>query len=266
MSRTRNEILEQIAQSGGSDTEFGLNIQRGLIPGLSVIHKFGNNPDIDSGSGFETLWNGGGEYTGFNATVAETVEVLSSSADDAAAGTGARTIELRGLGPGFVEQTETVVLNGVTPVDSAGTFLRMDRAVILTAGSGGENVGEITVRQKTTQANVFAVMPATTNRTLIAAYTIPAGKVGYILSGFASLSKKQSATCVVRARFRMPGGVFQVVEIFAINSTGTSYVYRDFHTPLIRLPAGTDFFIEADSDTNDTGVSGGFELVLVETE
>lgn len=249
---------------GSSSTQYGLDIQRGLVPGVSVIHKFGRNPDIDTANGFEDLWNGGGEYTGFNATAAETVEVFSSDAVDASAGTGARTLKVIGLGAGFVSQSEDVILNGTTPVNTVNEYIRLDRALVLTAGSGGMNAGDITIRQNVTTANVFAVMPIGGNRTLIACYTIPFGKVGYVTSGFASLAKKKDAFCNVQALARFQGSVFQIIEWFTIGANGNSYVERDFKIPLDAAPAGTDIKIAADASQNDVGVAGGFEIVLVD--
>ncbi|PHR55977.1 MAG: hypothetical protein COA43_14770 [Robiginitomaculum sp.] len=249
---------------GGSTLEYGLNIQRGLVPGVSVIHKFGRNPDIDTASGFEDLWNGGGFYTGHDATVAEVVTVESSSVNDDTGGTGAITIQLIGLGSGFVSQTEIVTLNGTASVDSVNSYLRLDRVLVLTAGTGGVNDGDITVAQKVTTANVFAVVPAGGNRTLIACYTIPFGKVGYITSGFASLAKKKDAFCNIQALVRFPGSVFQIAEWFTIGANGTSYVNRDFKIPLLGIPSGTDIKIAADTSQNDVGVAGGFEVILVD--
>lgn len=243
---------------------FGLNVQLGLVPGVSVIHKFGRNPSIDVSSGYEDLWNGGGEYTGFNATVAETVEVFSDDANDTLLGTGARTVVLIGLDANLVEQTETIELNGTTPVNSVNQYLRLDRSLVLTAGSSGKNAGEITMRQNVTTANVFVVIPVGGNRTLIAAYTIPFGKVGYATSIFAALSKKKDTFCNIQVLARFPGSVFQIVEWFTLSASGNSYVSRDFKIPLSGIPAGTDVKISADASQNGSGVAGGFEVILVE--
>ena len=73
--------------------------------------------------------------------------VSSSSASDAAAGIGARTVAITwysstGAGP-FVE---TVTMNGVTPVPLVSTTGRFyDSIEVVTAGSSGVNVGTITL-------------------------------------------------------------------------------------------------------------------------
>lgn len=66
-------------------------------PGAFYIDKVGRNPDVDAATAPEGVWNGGGLYTGFNAVAAQTVTVVSSSANDAAAGTGMRSVRLIGL-------------------------------------------------------------------------------------------------------------------------------------------------------------------------
>lgn len=69
----------------------------GMTQGLSLVLKFGRNPDVDTGAS-EDIWNGGGLYTGFPTTgSAEPLGVASSSANDTAAGTGAITASANNL-------------------------------------------------------------------------------------------------------------------------------------------------------------------------
>lgn len=248
-----------------SSAEYGLNIQRGLVKGVSVVHIFGRNPDISIGSGFEDIWNGGGYYTGYNATEAQTVSVSSASASDTnITGTGAWLIQLQGLDANYNEISEILPLNGTNAVLSTKEYIRCSIAIILTAGTTGYNIGEVTGRQSITTANVFFVMPATSNRTLICAYTVPFGKKAFITGGFSTLAGKANASSEVKASVRVAGSVFQVVEWFAISGSATSYVYRDFEIPLVGVPVGTDIRMQADTDTNGTGVAAGLEILLVD--
>lgn len=155
-------------------------------------------------------------------------------------------------------------LDGQTPVTSVNSYIRCSVAIILTAGSSGYNEGEITGHQSTTTANVFFVMPIESNRTLICAYTVPANKKAYVTGGFATLAGKVNATSEVKVSVRFPGSVFQTVEWFAINGSGSTYVYRDFEIPLIGVPTGADLRVQADSTQNATGVAAGLEILLVD--
>ena len=245
-----------------SRTAWRLEARAGRIPGVSLVDVFGRNPDIDSGSGFEDIWNGGGEYTGLNAIAAETVSVVSSSADDNAAGIGAITMRLDGLDASYNEISEEITLTGLTPVITLQSFIRCSFSVVLTAGSNREPVGNITATQSITTANVFFIMPLGSNRTMVASYTVPAGKTAYIDNTFATLAKKGTASSEIKGRVRALGGVFQTAEWFAINSTGSSYVYRDFENLSRAIPEKSDVVFSADSSTNDVGIAAGFSVVI----
>ena len=253
------------SNEGTSDLEYGLNIQRGMVNGVSVAHVFGRNPDIDNSGGFEDVWNGSAEYTGFNAVSAETVTLSSDDvADTNITGTGAWTIQLIGLDGDFKEINETISLDGTNPVTSVLLYKRCAIARILTAGAGGNNSGYITGAQSITTANIFFIMPKTSNRTLLCAYTVPYGKMAYVTGGFATLAKKGNASSEIKVSVRFLGSVFQVVEWFAVDGSGSSYVNRDFEIPLIGVPAGTDLRVQADTDTNNSGVAAGLEIILVD--
>ena len=105
-------------------SDVSLNASLGKVNGQEVIHKFGRNPDIDMASGFETLWNGGGIYTGFDATEAQNVLVSSDSADDTLAGTGARTIRIFGLNENYLQIQEDLNLTGLTDVNTTNQYIR----------------------------------------------------------------------------------------------------------------------------------------------
>lgn len=240
---------------------FLLLVAQGKVSGHSIINKFGRNPSVGT-SAFDAIWNGGGVYTGFNATVAETVTVVSSSTLDASTETGLRTIRLYGLDSNFSEITEDIVLNGTTPVTSVNQYLRCDNAVGLTAGSLMENQGTITIRQSITTANVFAALPVGYNTTMIAAYTIPAGKTGYILSQAATIANKNAAAVSVRLKIRAPGSIFTVNGETALNSTGTGWIEKKFNIPP-RIEEKTDLFIEATASAT-VAVTAFIDILLID--
>ncbi len=243
--------------------QYGLRLAMGEIPGVSTVHKFGHNSDIDDG--FEDIWGGGDAYTGFNATAAETVEVFSGDAeDDAATGTGAHTVKIIGLDANWRTQTEIITLNGATAVDSVNTYIRCTRAMVLTAGSGGENAGEITIRQKTTTANIFAKLPLGYNQTMIACDTVPSGKIGYVRRWFFALAGRTNADSVGKLLVRPVGSVFQTKEKLSLQGNGTTFIESVHDIPKGPYAAKTDIKISADSDSANTGISAGFCMILVD--
>lgn len=240
--------------------DFDLMVVEGDVPGYRYIHKFGRNPDIDTGSTPEDVWGEGGLYTGFPTGSAETVTVVSSSVLDTAAGTGARTVRLSGLNGSGAEQTEEVTLNGIINVTTINSWTRLNRVIVLTAGAGGANAGTITVRHSVTVVNIFAVMPIGLNQTLIAAYTIPAGYTGYVrqVSILSQQAAASEALCGLWTREN--GSVFRNRNLFDIATGGQ--MIRTF-TGGLALPALTDIVIRVNSvSANNTAVSAYFDILL----
>lgn len=157
----------------------------GLVPNTSHYPAFGYLPDCPAEGG--DLWPLGGTYTGFPAS-AEPVTIISTSADDTAAGTGARTVSITGLDSNYAAATEVVTLAGLSASAATTTeFVRVFRANVLTVGSGATNAGNLSIRQETTTANVFLYMPAGDGLATVAAYTAPAGHTAAVRQVWATV-------------------------------------------------------------------------------
>lgn len=113
-------------------------------PGVRHIDVTFSNPDVDIATVPELLSPLGGMIA--IRAAAAVVEVVSSSAADAAAGTGARTVRVWGLDANWDELTEDITLNGTTPVLGTKLFFRINTVSVLTAGTGLTNAGNITLR------------------------------------------------------------------------------------------------------------------------
>ena len=117
----------------GTSEPFELQVARGQIAYHKPLFKFGNNPTV--GDSTETIWSQGGLYSYLSA--ATVLKVSSSSANDTSAGTGARTVQLYGLDADYNEINEAVTLNGQTAVNTTNEFLRINRMIVRSAGTGG---------------------------------------------------------------------------------------------------------------------------------
>ena len=97
---------------------------------------------------------------------------------------------------------------------------------------------------------------------MIAAYTIPAGKKGYIVSQSATISNKNAAAVSIRLKAKVPESVFTVQGEAALNSQGTGFIERRFNIPPA-LPPMTDIFIEAEA-SSAVAVSAFLDILLVD--
>lgn len=89
------------------------------------------------------------------------VQLTSSSAADAAAGTGAQKIEIIGCDINGNPISEVVTLNGQAYVESALSYYRVFGAAVEEAGSGRVNAGDIHIIKTGTGGTLTAGVPAT---------------------------------------------------------------------------------------------------------
>lgn len=173
-------------------------LAKGLISGHTSFYSLGYNPNILSTTEDICEWS-----TTYVVPAAGGIQmrVISTSASDAAAGVGVRTVELHYLDANYAEQLETVTLNGVTPVNTVATnILRVNYFHTVTAGSTAQAVGDVTL-ENTGGTVKYAQISAGGNFSRHGFFTIPAGKTGYISGGYLSCGGTTSGR-FVRANLR----------------------------------------------------------------
>jgi len=244
-----------------SDLAEMVDISNGMVINTDFIHKFGRNPNI--GGAPETIWMNGGIYTYLDAP--STVYVTSNSADDAAAGTGARTVTVQGLDNNYEQVEETLTVGG--PVSTI-EFLRIFRAFVETAGSIKTNVGNVKITTGaggtgTVLADIGIIGTGTTfglGQTQLALYTIPAHCTGYLTrwnNGVGAYNSSATITLLTR-QIEEVTKAFRTRDIMDVPG---GWHVRDYEIP-IRLPPKTDVEIRAIASTG-SNVSSSFDIVLV---
>jgi len=131
-------------------TDFLLEVGKGNKLGHSFSAVIMKNPSCSS-TVLSDVWGGSGNM--ILPSAAESWEIVSSSVNDTAAGSGARTVLISSLDDDYGVQTPQVVtLDGQTPVALTGTHFRphplsaTSTIFVLTAGSKETNEGLITLR------------------------------------------------------------------------------------------------------------------------
>lgn len=139
----------------------------------SSVNKFGFNNDVDTLLP-EDIWSNGGLYPYATFSTAQTLEFLSSSANDAPAGTGAEEITIIGLDDSGAEASVVIATNGVSVVAIPGSWLAINRAFINNnkTGSLGINDGNINIRVSG-GGTVVSQIPAARGQTQQCVYRVP---------------------------------------------------------------------------------------------
>ncbi|MGB0897531.1 MAG: hypothetical protein ACPGRW_09445 [Flavobacteriaceae bacterium] len=242
------------------ELEFYLDVATGNIAGVSNVSKFGYNPSVGTTT-YESIWEGSNVYPW--QTVADQLEVLSSSANDTSAGTGARTVELEGLDSSWNILTETVTMNGTTAVTTTGSFLRIFRARVVTAGSGLINAGDITIRDQdtsTTRALITNSAGKSMGQTLMAVYTVPAGKTAYLKNINFSSAKDLEQRYRLMARDNTVTDAAWNVKEFVTGRGGFGDLDKYAINKYIEK---TDLDLQVLASATSSA-AGGFELILID--
>ena len=253
----------------GTSEPFYLQVARKQIQFHENIFKFGNNTSVDDS--LETIWSQGGLYSYLSA--ATVLKVSSSNTADTEAGTGARTVELFGLDADYNEINETVTLNGQTAVNTTKEYLRINRMIVRSAGSGGQNAGILYAGTGTVTDGVPANKYATingvqgSNQSLMSLWTVPSGYTGFLTQYDISngTSTNTPAVCKVILSIRPFGEVFQSKDVKSL--TNGMHVEETFSVPVV-ITEKSDIEVRGLSSSNsvDFDLSAAFEIIYIKNE
>lgn len=160
----------------GSD--HALDISRGFAGGQSGVGKFGANPNVAASSTEDVIFTGTINWL----TAATTVRIKSGgNTNDTSSGSGAQQVIVEGLDENWEEASETITTNGSSAsTATTTTFIRLNRAYVGNVGTyTGANTGNITIENSGGGTDLLTI-EAGVGQTQSSAYTIPAGKTGYL--------------------------------------------------------------------------------------
>ncbi len=251
-----------MAQSTSRLTAIG----RGTVKGEKGVSIVGTNDDIDSAAA-EDVWEHGGSVNYLSS--ASILNITSTDAADASAGTGMRTFRLSGLDANLNEISEEITLNGQTIVTTSKQYLRLTEMLGLTWGSGEFNVGTIHAFTGTATAGTpddedltYLTISPLHGLSLSAIYTVPAGKKAYLYETYMttdSAAKQVEGKVYIRNDILSGTAGWCIILDFKTDS----FFKRTYTIPL-QIRSGADIRIECTASANNTFVTAGCELVVVD--
>jgi hypothetical protein len=248
-----------ISTSQFGQYDLNLEISRGNVLGASIVHKFGRVTGVGTTTA-EDIWDEGGTYN--FPTAACVVDIQSSSSSDASANEGARTVQIFGLDSNFEEINETISMDGQDQVATNNSYIRLHRMVVRSAGSMGEVAGNIDAVHRGTSSGIARISQGF-NQTLMAVYTVPASKTGYLHQWRCTIDRdgiNQNRSGDVKIEVRPENEVFQVKDTAGLfNNTHV----RNYHVPY-KVTSKSDIKMSASATAVNTAFSAGFDLILLD--
>lgn len=238
--------------------------KKGIIAGRYPFRALGYNGNVNGTR--EDMWTVGGDYV--FPTVAQQVKIVSDSASDTAAGTGARTVDIHYLNFALEEKEYTFTMNGITAVNGPTDVYRVNYFEVMTVGTGNVAAGNIIITNMAGN-ETYGKIEANSNVALQAVFTIPTqtaeGKPigsGYITGWDVGVAGSTAGKAIIawlrvtaNKHADLTTGVFHFKDITMV-SDGSSPM--EMVVP-IRCPAGADIKISIIGQTTNNVCAGHFE-------
>ncbi len=227
-----------------NNVPFGLSVVKGLVNNFEGVHKFGLNDSV--GTSFETIWDGNNTYTYPSSAGTATATSSDTSSDN----TG--TVKIFGLDSNYDLAEETLTIGG-----SAGStsFIRVFRAVMISANTGISNVGVITI---TVSSTTVAQIRAGYGQSLMCVYTVPRKYNAYLMQIDVGSSKDlENEIRFITKKINGSGDVFTTK---AFITTRGGFIEKNYAVP-VKIEEKTDIELIGKASAT-SAISGGFELIL----
>lgn len=196
---------------------FDLQVARGQVPGHTTLNIYGYQPSV--GTSFIPLWENATDYV--YPPSATQMNLAGSNGDTA-------TITINGLDSTYAMISESVVLNGSTPVTTTKSYLRVN-SMFVSAGSATNPAGTVTLKDLT-NTTIYAQINAGVGRTQAAIYTVPAGYTYFLSRVDINTSLNGNNFATYQNKTVSPAGVVQLTQQapFAINYRAQRVMPRPF--------------------------------------
>lgn len=246
--------VSQHSSGSGADASgipFYLQVAMGKVDGMSFNHKFGAVPEMSAGTG--TVWDIDNVVYPWDALGAgNVVNVETNDPGDVGI-----NVTVQGLDANYNFVEETILTTGTDTVGST-QFIRVNRVFC-----DEQNIDDIDIEAGAAGGTTVARITAGFAQTLMAVYTIPAGKTGYILHGTMSAETDTDASGLMMARY-FGQDSFRVGHAFEVQLRGGQYDYT-FAVPLA-LPEKTDIDVRAVCRSSNKRITAAFDILLVDNQ
>jgi hypothetical protein len=225
----------------------------GVISGHDRFRGFGRRGVLATTVTGDDLWEGTATTIPIpDQTTGEQCTIVSTSANDTAAGSNVRTVDVHYLDAAGNEQVENVTLNGTTPVNTVATNIRFIQYIHskTTAGHGIAAAGTISIYRTGDAARVYSTISVGANVSLNSQRMVPAGKTFYLCGVKCSSTSSKPVSVRFRATCEQDGtltpGIFIFNEISELqDSTASLETFVPRKIPALAIMKATAYSAQA---------------------
>lgn len=259
---------------------FDLEVAKGAIAGHFAVNKYGRAADGVQQT-VTDIWDRADAVATQQIWLAPTAPRLHAiaSASDldgktaAPSSTGARTIQVFGLKTwDLAETSETVTLDGTTPVNTNDSYVIIHRMKVLTHGTAGPNVGVITATAAV-NGTVTAEINAGNGQTEMSIYGVPSTQKAYMTSFDVNSHNTGNPSTVLEVDFDMlvnehpdvdpTSAAFLIKANVGLIASGST-IFTKAYDPPLEIPGPAIIKFQAISTLDDTEAVAEYDLILVD--
>lgn len=243
-------------------SNYALEVARGNVSGTYIVNKFGRNPMV--GTSAADIWGMGGVWAAPLSGVSHNIR--SNSPHDSTSGTssGAWTLSVNGLNQGFVDTTEILTLSGLNNVPTVNNYALIHRMIVLTAGSGGQNMGMITATANGGGNMITSIINTGFNQSTLGIYQVPTGYTAYMTKFSLGFQNATASATFDGALYVKPyGGVYNLKRDIQLMNSATSIIENDLSSAPIKFTEMTTLKVRGISSAGTSDVNTNFDLFLI---
>ena len=253
-SGTIDNLIAAINLAAGAGTTYAASMTANAI-------------DVEAAAGAGdtmTLW----DHSSAAIATTDTADNTACGAANTVDGTGARTVRVYGLKTWASKETyEDINLHGAVAVNTANSYVMINRMEVLTKGGTNVNKGVITATAAT-DSTVSAQINADVGKTLSTVLGVPSLQTAYISNYYGAVVKPAAAlsaklTLLANPEAGTEDTKFVTQHVLGLDTTGTSVLRHSFN-PYLAISGPAIIKLQADADAADSDISGGMDVILLD--
>lgn len=262
-----------------NESNFSYQYLAAISSGASTtrVATLGNNPNVLTTTQPEDCWYGAelGVLNGIDHKFIPlpqspvSMEILSDSASDTAAGAGARTVAVGYLDSLYRAKSVVLTMNGTTPVALPEPAIRINSSIVATSGTfGGNNVGNISIRLAGGLGATYSYLGIGHGIARSSLFTVPDTLQFDLLSATISINRTDTNTRAGTFSLCIQNPAGRLLKGLEIGITSDS-TYRQEATivPLNVIQSRNDVWVRCEavnqSGTNVTGALFGIQRPIL---